>query len=110
VIAGEVRWVELPARGGHAQAGRRPAIIVQNISSLPTTLLIPLTTQLDALRFPGTLLVEKDTANGLLQSSVALVFQLTAVDNRFIRERLGIVSEVMIDSIWTSFDQITGRL
>ena len=110
MIAGEVRWVELPARGGHAQAGRRPAIIVQNISSLPTTLLIPLTTQLDALRFPGTLLVEKDTANGLLQSSVALVFQLTAVDNRFIRERLGIVSEVMIDSIWTSFDQITGRL
>jgi mRNA-degrading endonuclease toxin of MazEF toxin-antitoxin module len=110
VIAGEVRWVELPARGGHAQAGRRPAIIVQNISSLPTTLLIPLTTQLDALRFPGTLLVEKDAANGLLQSSVALVFQLTAVDNRFIRERLGIVSEVMIESIWTSFDQITGRL
>jgi hypothetical protein len=65
---------------------------------------------LDALRFPGTLLVEKDAANGLLQSSVALVFQLTAVDNRFIRERLGIVSEVMIESIWTSFDQITGRL
>ena len=110
MIAGEVRWVELPARGGRAQAGRRPAIITQNISSLPTTLLIPFTTQLDALRFPGTLLVEKDAANGLRQTSVALVFQLTAVDNRYIRERLGIIAEAVMESIWATFDEITGRL
>ena len=65
MIAREVRWIELPARGGRAQAGRRPAIMVQKISPLPTTLLIPLTTQLDALRFPGTVLVERDKTNGL---------------------------------------------
>ncbi len=103
-------FVELPARGGHTQVGQRPAIIVQHISSLPTTLLIPLTTQLDALRFPGTLLVEKDAANGLRQTSVALVFQLTAVDNRFIGERIGIISEAVMESIWANFDEITGRL
>ena len=110
MTAGEVRWVELPTRGGRAQAGRRPAIITQTVSSLPTTLLIPLTTQLDALRFPGTLLVEKDTANGLRHSSVALVFQLTAVDNRFIGGRLGIIPKPVMKSIWSSFDEITGRL
>ena len=63
---GEVFWVDLPARGGHAQLGRRPAIVLQTSeasSVLPTVLLIPLTTQLDALRFPGTLLVEPDPSN-----------------------------------------------
>ncbi len=41
---GDVHWVELPARGGRAQAGRRPAIIVQGINNLPTALIVPLTT------------------------------------------------------------------
>ncbi|MGZ8844171.1 MAG: type II toxin-antitoxin system PemK/MazF family toxin, partial [Pyrinomonadaceae bacterium] len=30
MILGEVRWVELAARGGHAQQGRRPAVILQH--------------------------------------------------------------------------------
>ena len=60
MTVGDLYWVELPARGGRAQAGRRPAVILQTISTLPTTLLVPLTSQLDALRFPGTILVEPD--------------------------------------------------
>lgn len=61
---GDVVWVEFPAGAGRAQAGRRPAIIVQGAEAsakLPTLLLIPLTTQQDALRFPGTVLVELDS-------------------------------------------------
>lgn len=60
---GDVFWVDFPSRGGHAQAGRRPAIIIQEetrAAALPTVLLIPLTSQLDALRFPGTVFVESD--------------------------------------------------
>ena len=44
---GDVFWVEFPPQGGHAQAGRRPAIVAQVASaseSLPTVLMIPLTT------------------------------------------------------------------
>lgn len=85
--AGDLYWVEFPARGGHAQAGRRSAIDVQSAdatSRLPTVLLMPLTTQLDALRFPGTVLVEVTPENGLTRPSVALAFQLTAVDKQFI--------------------------
>jgi mRNA-degrading endonuclease toxin of MazEF toxin-antitoxin module len=77
---GDIYWVELLARGGRAQSGRRPAIIFQKDRTLPTTLLIPLTSQQDALRFSGTVLIEPDAENGLRQPSVALVFQLTAVD------------------------------
>ena len=106
---GDLYWVALPARGGHAQAGRRPAIIVQRRVNLPTTLLVPLTTQLDALRFPSTVLVEADKQNGLSRASVALVFQLSAVDNRFITAHLGRASEVVTQQIWSAFDALTGR-
>jgi hypothetical protein len=49
----------------------RPPIVAQAASattSLPTVLLIPLTSQLDALRFPGTVLIERDATNGLRQN------------------------------------------
>lgn len=109
---GDVHWVEFPARRGHAQAGRRPAIVVQGRAAsvtLPTVLLLPLTSQQDALRFPGTVLVEADSQNGLRRVSVALVFQITAVDNRFIAERLGSVSETVLQRIWSTFDILTER-
>ncbi len=83
---GEIFWVEFPARGGRAQAGRRPAIIVQKGKTLPTVLLVPLTTQQDALRFSGTILVEPDANNYLRQPSVALVFQRIAL-SRSAREK-----------------------
>ena len=109
---GEVRRVELPPRGGHAQAGRRPAIVVQTpVTSirLSTVLIVPLTSQTDALRFPGTVLVEADKGNGLHTTSVALVFQLTAADKRFVKDRLGIIADSLLQTIWSSLDEITGR-
>ena len=107
---GDLYWVELPARGGHAQAGRRPAIVVQAPSTLPTVLLVPLTSQLDALRFPGTVLVEASQQNGLRYNSVALVFQFTAVDKRYISEQLGTASDAMMVHIWSALDALTGRV
>ena len=107
---GDLYWVELPARGGRAQAGRRPAIIAQAPSTLPTILLVPLTSQLDALRFPGTVLIEASQQNGLRHNSVVLVFQLTAVDKRYITERLGKVSDVVMAQIWSALDALTGRV
>lgn len=109
MIVGEIFWVEFPTRGGRAQVGRRPALVVQKVSNLPTVLLIPLTTQLDALRFSGTILLERDATNRLRQPSVALVFQLTAVDRNFIKEKLGRVSVEKVKEIWVAFDELTGR-
>lgn len=109
---GDVHWVEFPAGAGRAQAGRRPAIIVQAAAAsarLPTVLLIPLTTRQDALRFPGTVLVEPDPVNGLRRASVALVFQLTALDSRFVGARLGRISPGVLAAIWSAFDGIAER-
>jgi mRNA-degrading endonuclease toxin of MazEF toxin-antitoxin module len=71
--------------------------------------MIPLTTQLDALRFPGTVLVDADIQKGLRRPSVALVFQLTVVDQRALGARMGQVSEAVREDIWDALDRLTGR-
>ena len=107
---GDVCWVDLPAGEGRAQAGRRPAIVLQDSSSaLPTALVVPLSTQLDALRFPGTVLLEPDATNGLRLPSVALVFQLRALDKRFIAGRAGVISPAKLAELLRSLDELTGR-
>jgi mRNA-degrading endonuclease toxin of MazEF toxin-antitoxin module len=110
--AGDVYWVDFRRRGGREQEGRRPAIVLQGASasaSLPTALCVPLTSQLDALRFPGTLLVEAEASNGLRRASVALVFQLTAIDRRQISVRLGNVSASVMSGIWQALDELGER-
>jgi mRNA-degrading endonuclease toxin of MazEF toxin-antitoxin module len=112
MTVGELYWVEFPVGAGRAQSGRRPAVIAQGARAsdqLPTVLVIPLTTQQDALRFPGTVLLETTASNGLKQSSIALVFQITVLDQKFLGKRLGRVSEAVMQVIWSAFDEITER-
>jgi mRNA-degrading endonuclease toxin of MazEF toxin-antitoxin module len=78
-------------------------------AELPTVLLIPLTTQQDALRFPGTVLVEAEPGNGLRRPSVALVFQLAAIDKRFLGSYVGAVSPSVWAAIREALDELTGR-
>ena len=109
---GDVYWLDLPGGAGHAQAGRRPGIVVQVTAAstqLPTVLIVPFTTQLDTLRFPGAVLVEPDADNGLRRSSVALVFQISVMDRRFLGVRLGRVSDEIVQAIWSALDDITER-
>jgi mRNA-degrading endonuclease toxin of MazEF toxin-antitoxin module len=82
----------------------------QSLSSLkgPSTA-FPLTSQLDALRFPGTVLVEADSQNGLRRASVALVFQLTALDQRYLKDPLGKITTKVMNEIWMAFDELVGR-
>ena len=89
---GDVYTVEIPPSNGREQAGTRPAIILQASqfeSQLPTVLIVPLTSQLAAQAFPGTFLIHPDSENGLTMISVALVFQLRAIDKRRLRRRIG---------------------
>lgn len=97
--------------GGHAQAGRRPAILFQTnavSAQVPTVLIVPMTTQLDALRFPGTVLIEADTQNNLRRASVALVFQLTAIDQRQVQAHLGSISAADLEAIRAALNEVSG--
>jgi mRNA interferase MazF len=92
VEAGDIYTVEIPSSDGHEQAGARPAIIAQSsqfATRLPTVLIVPMTSKLAAQSFPGTFLVQPDSENNLSTISVALVFQLRAIDKRRLKRKLG---------------------
>lgn len=92
---GDILTVDLPAspgRAGHEQLGSRPAIVIQNDltdASLPTTMIIPMTSNLGALRYPHTLRIDPSLQNGLTMPSVLLVFQLRAIDKSRLGDRIG---------------------
>ena len=108
----EVWRVNLPSVPGHTQAGIRPAVIVQEdqaTASLPTVFIVPFTGTKAAKRFPGTVLVQPDAQNGLTVPSVALVFQLTAIDRSNCLKPLGVLDSATLDQIFTELDKLTGR-
>ena len=89
---GDICWMTPPPAGGRVQQGRRPGIIWQNgvaFPSLPTILMIPLTSQQAALRFGACHLLQPTARNGLSVPSVALVFQLAAVDSGDVGTKIG---------------------
>ncbi len=94
---GDIYLVALPQIGGREQMGMRPAIIVQEEEyNLPTVLIVPLTTKIKALDFAGTILIKPDDRNHLDKESVALAFQLRAIDRKRISRKIG---ELEVDQI-----------
>jgi mRNA-degrading endonuclease toxin of MazEF toxin-antitoxin module len=109
---GEIWRVHLPSVPGHTQAGIRPAVVVQEdraTALLPTVLIVPFTGATAAMRFPGTVLVQPDAQNGLKTPSVALGFQLTAIDKRDCLQPLGVLDSATLDLIYEELDKLTGR-
>lgn len=74
---------------------------------LPTVLVVPLTTNLRALEFSGTLLIKPSPTNGLTADSVALVFQLRAIDRQRIGDRLGRLIRSELQQIQEMVKQLT---
>lgn len=92
---GDIILVDLPISPGgtgREQMGLRPALIVHDNATndiLPVVMIIPFTTQLNALRYPHTIRVEPSQENGLSQISVLMVFQLRAIDRLRLRNKIG---------------------
>ncbi len=110
--AGDIHWVELPSAEGHEQQGRRPAVVAQDddyARHLPTVLVIPLSSARAALRFAGTTLIRATSQSGLRVDSVALAFQLRAVDRHRIRSRVGELSSADKQAIFDEVDKLMGR-
>lgn len=95
---GNIFLVELPITTGHEQTGVRPAILlsepVANIVSL-----IPVTSNIQALRFPYTLELKPSKKNGLSSLSVALVFHLRSVDTKRLTTKIGEIEESTLKEI-----------
>jgi mRNA interferase MazF len=112
VTVGDIHWVQLPAANGHEHRGRRPAVILQDdhyAGGLPVVLVVPLTTARGTMRFAATVLIQPTAENGLSQVSVALVFQLRAIDRRRVQERIGSIGETVLREMRAELDKLIGR-
>lgn len=76
----------------------RPVII---LADTPTDICIitPLTSNLKALKFPFTIQIEPSKHNGLHILSVALVFQIRAIDKSRLVKKLGQLEKSLLTNI-----------
>ena len=87
----DIYWADLVSRGGREQFGLRPCVIWHDLNRFQTStvVVVPLTSQLNALKLPATFLINPTTGNGLSAPSVALIFQLVAVDKKKFGDFIG---------------------
>lgn len=90
---GDICLFNLTKGLGHEQSGNRPGIVVSNLVN-GMLMVIPLTTNLEALRFSHTLTLIPDNKNKLTSESVALVFQLKSLDKSRVIQKMGVVDAI----------------
>lgn len=110
---GDVLRISFPqsTTPGNEQIGTRPAIAVEaDIPGivLPTLMVVPLTSNRNALRFGFTVEVAPSSQNGLTAPSVALCFQLRAIDRRRIVEKLGELEQHCLERISQELTRLLG--
>jgi len=102
---GDVVRVELPRPSderGQVQSGTRPAVIIHSddgLDEVPVVLIVPGTSKQRALRFQYTTPVDQSAENGLREKTVFLGFQIQAADKRWVRARLGTLSEPDLQAV-----------
>jgi len=109
---GDIYWVSFPSSEGREQSGRRPALVIQHdpfTLSLPTVLVVSITSNLRAASFPGTIRIDPTDANGLNVPSVLLVFQLRAIDKRRLSNQAGKISESQLEEVLKMIDLLLGK-
>ena len=95
---GEIWLVEIPETNGHEQAGKRPVVVLADTES-NVVVIIPFTSSIQALRFLHTIEVEPSKENGLITKSVALIFQIRAIDKRRLKNKIGNLEISMMNKI-----------
>jgi len=95
---GDICLIEFAQFKGHEQIGLRPAIILSK-ETANLIVVVPMTSKLEALKYTCTLEINPSEKNGLKTKSVAMIFQLRAVDIRKIRKKIGEIEENILQKI-----------
>jgi mRNA interferase MazF len=89
---GDILLVALPDSDKREEKGNRPAIAIQTDGpNSPMLMIVPITSSLAALRFSFTIAIDPSPINGLTLPSVAMVFQMRAIDRKRIIKMIGIL-------------------
>jgi mRNA interferase MazF len=112
VRQGEIWWADLREPRGSEPGFRRPVVVVQddsyNRSSLATAVCVPLTGNLRLANVLGHVVVPS-TVSGLPRDSVALVTQVTTVDQGELLDRVGVLPIPTLNLILTGIEIVLGR-
>ena len=110
VRQGEIYWFDYPDLGGSEQAGRRPAVVVQNDvvnrTTIRTTIICALTTNLNRARAKGNVLL-RDGEGNLPRPSVVNVTQIQTVDKSRLKARIGMLSSARIGEVIAGLALVT---
>lgn len=105
---GEVWLVDLGMPRGYEQAGERPAVVIQSddLSQLSTVIVIPTTSAPRQVGQRGT--VTLPPGKGVEEKSVALCYQIRAVDKYRLKKRLGELPPTTLLGIETTTAYVLG--
>ena len=95
---GDVFLVDIPKGSGYEQRGLSPAVLITGVNRGIVSM-IPLSTNINALRYPYTLIIKKSERNNLNKNSVALIFQLRGIDSGLLFRKIGEVDKSAMDEI-----------
>ena len=95
---GEIWLVDIPDSNGHEQIGTRPVIILSEAEA-NITVIIPFTSNLQALQYPHTLEVRPSKTNALDTISVALIFQIRAIDKKRLKSKIGVLEDLILKEV-----------
>ncbi|MBU2579306.1 type II toxin-antitoxin system PemK/MazF family toxin [Patescibacteria group bacterium] len=89
---GDICLINLNIGEGHEQFGERPAIVISETET-DIVIVIPITSNLNALRFPYTIAIIPDKENNLYQESAALIFHIRAIDKSRVLKKIGEINK-----------------
>lgn len=95
VQRGEIYFAELNPVQGSEQGGTRPVLIIQNDvgnTYSPTTIVLPITSQLDKARLPTHVEV-RSGESGLQRDSVVLAEQMRTIDKSRLKQKVACLKQ-----------------
>ncbi|MCP4113109.1 MAG: type II toxin-antitoxin system PemK/MazF family toxin [Desulfobacteraceae bacterium] len=99
---GEIWWADLGKPVASEPALRRPVLIVQdnqyNRSRIATVIVLSITSNTILASLPGNILLNPDES-GLPKESVINVSQVTTIDKSWLEERVGSLSQTLMDEV-----------
>ncbi|MBM2814879.1 MAG: putative transcriptional modulator of MazE/toxin,MazF [Ignavibacteria bacterium] len=95
---GEIWTIDLPQTSGNEQMGARPSVIIAETEA-NIAIIIPFTSNKQALRFRHSIIIEPTAQNGLKTESIALIFQIRAIDKQRLINKIGEIETKHLNSI-----------
>ena len=102
----EIWFTNLDPTQGSEQAGLRPVVIISGnkMNQAGLFLACPLSTKIK--RFPGTIVISKNTQNGLSQDSEVLIFQIRVLSQSRLVRRMGEISQQELNNMVLELNDI----